>query len=107
MTIATRSLSITDGPNGTVLVKCHAGCAQEAVIDALRNRGLWPLLRKIDGAKHLIEYIYRDEVGEPYLRVRRIDMPDGSKTYPQARWEGGKWVSGKPRGHKIPYHCPS
>lgn len=25
-----------------MLVKCHTGCTQEAVIDALRGRGLWP-----------------------------------------------------------------
>lgn len=28
--------------NGRVLVKCHAGCSQDAVIDALKRRGLWP-----------------------------------------------------------------
>jgi hypothetical protein len=34
------SLSITQR-DGRVLVHCHAGCRQEAVIDALRARGLW------------------------------------------------------------------
>jgi hypothetical protein len=28
--------------NGRVLVRCYAGCAQDAVIDALRACGLWP-----------------------------------------------------------------
>lgn len=28
--------------NGKVLVRCHAGCTQDAVIAALRARGLWP-----------------------------------------------------------------
>ena len=37
------SLSITDNPDGGLpLVKCHAGCEQSAVIDALRAIGLWP-----------------------------------------------------------------
>jgi hypothetical protein len=36
------SLSITDGPDGKVLVKCFAGCAQAEVIAALRRLGLWP-----------------------------------------------------------------
>ena len=34
------ALSVSE--KGTaVLVHCHAGCSQEAVIDALRARGLW------------------------------------------------------------------
>jgi hypothetical protein len=27
--------------DGVVLVRCHAGCEQAAVLDALRSRGLW------------------------------------------------------------------
>jgi len=36
----TPSLALRDGHTG-VLVHCHAGCSQEAVIAALRGRGLW------------------------------------------------------------------
>jgi putative DNA primase/helicase len=32
------SLSISDAGDGTVLVKCHAGCTQDVVLDALRDR---------------------------------------------------------------------
>lgn len=35
------SLSVSER-DGVTLAKCHAGCSQEAVIDALRGRGLWP-----------------------------------------------------------------
>jgi hypothetical protein len=35
------SCSVTDSADGKVLVRCFAGCSQEAVIDALRRRGLW------------------------------------------------------------------
>ena len=38
----TPSLSIRDADDGKVLVRCHAGCDQSAVIAALRLRGLWP-----------------------------------------------------------------
>jgi putative DNA primase/helicase len=34
------SLSIGEGDDGRILVHCHAGCEQGAVIDALRSRGL-------------------------------------------------------------------
>jgi hypothetical protein len=37
----TPSLSISAGNGGMVLFKCHAGCPQGQVIDALRERGLW------------------------------------------------------------------
>ncbi|MHC2489361.1 toprim domain-containing protein [Sinorhizobium meliloti] len=36
------SLSIRDGDDHKVLVKCHAGCEQEDVITALQDRGFWP-----------------------------------------------------------------
>jgi hypothetical protein len=35
------SLSIHEADDGKVLVRCHAGCAQEMVIAALRTCGLW------------------------------------------------------------------
>jgi DNA primase len=35
------SLAITDAKDGSVLVRCHAGCDQRDVIEALRARGLW------------------------------------------------------------------
>ena len=38
----TPSLSISDGENGRLLVRCHAGCEQDRVIDTLRVLGLWP-----------------------------------------------------------------
>ncbi len=36
------SLSISEGDDGRPLVRCHTGCSQDAVIEALRARGLWP-----------------------------------------------------------------
>jgi putative DNA primase/helicase len=37
----TPSLSVAEGDSGVVVFKCHAGCSQEAVMDALHARGLW------------------------------------------------------------------
>ena len=36
------SLAIRETDDGTILVRCHAGCSQHAVIDALTARRLWP-----------------------------------------------------------------
>ena len=38
---STPSLSITESRDGMLLVHCHAGCSQAAVIAGLRERGLW------------------------------------------------------------------
>jgi putative DNA primase/helicase len=35
------SLSLATGTDGKVLLRCHAGCYQAQVIEALRARGLW------------------------------------------------------------------
>jgi DNA polymerase family A/AAA domain len=47
-------------------------------------------------------YIYRQIDGTPYLRVLRTT----TKAFLQFHWEGGQWVSGKPKGPKIPYRLP-
>ena len=38
----TPSLHVSEGASGKVLVKCHAGCSQEAVINQLKGLRLWP-----------------------------------------------------------------
>ncbi len=35
------SFSIGEGNNGRILVYCHAGCTQEAVIQKLKEMNLW------------------------------------------------------------------
>lgn len=37
-----RSPSLSIREDGRILVHCHAGCTQRAVIAAMRSRGLWP-----------------------------------------------------------------
>ncbi len=38
------------------------------------------------------EHIYRDEAGNPYLRVRRYLDDGGRKQYPQSKWDGAQWI---------------
>jgi hypothetical protein len=47
----TPSLSIRE-TDGKLLVHCHAGCDQQAVVDALRGRGLWPQSNLTPAQKH-------------------------------------------------------
>lgn len=44
-------------------------------------------------------YIYRQADGTPYLRVVRPG-------FYQSHWVGGAWISGAPKGPKIPYRLP-
>jgi putative DNA primase/helicase len=115
----TPSLSIRHADDGKVLVRCHAGCDQERVIAALRERGLWtnddlgPLSRKVrrPPVEHKTD---QDEIGrteaalaiwgsakraqgtlvEVYLASRgiRLPAPDGLRFHPGLRHpSGSKW----------------
>lgn len=45
------------------------------------------------------EYIYRDQDGNPHLRVKRT----ADKQFYQQHWTGTDWQNGAPKGPKIPY----
>jgi hypothetical protein len=49
------------------------------------------------------KYVYRLADGTPYLQVHRLADKSG---FPQYHWDGEKWISGKPKGPKIPYMLP-
>jgi putative DNA primase/helicase len=110
------SLSIRDTKEGLVLVKCHAGCSQGAVIDALRNAGLWPsttrpqptLTRRYtesDGSKFTRDLVQKiwDQSGQligsladTYLQSRGLKTP----MTPMLRCHGGL-------KHKAGAVCPA
>ena len=47
-------------------------------------------------------YVYRDVRGRPYLAVKRTTI----KQFLQYHWGGQGWLSGAPKGPKIPYRLP-
>jgi len=51
------SLSVDEGRDGKVLVVCRAGCSQADVIDALRDRGLWPEHRQRELGFGVVPYV--------------------------------------------------
>ena len=115
------SLSIADTADGKVLVYCHAGCEQALVIDALRDRGLWPTNDRYQGKiirlqPHQLAHHERDHEGadrtaaalkiwrsaapatntlaETYLKSRGIDItpPASLRFHPALRHRsGGLW----------------
>jgi 5S rRNA maturation endonuclease (ribonuclease M5) len=54
----------------------------------------------------LDEYIYCDQTGERFLKVRKYRDGGGKKRFSQNHWDGNGWVKGKPQGSKIPYLLP-
>jgi hypothetical protein len=94
------SLSISVGNDGRTLVHCFTGCSQNAVLDALRSRGLWgdeqcsvsPTAeqmewRRRDDERRVAERIAsvtriwseaqnpQGTLAEQYLASRRLDLP--------------------------------
>ncbi len=93
--------------NGRILVHCHAGCSQEAVVAALKARGLWPghdpaeaplrprgIPAELDGARFAKAWDYRDAAGNLLGFVCRFDGPGGKVIRPAFRREGDQWRFG-------------
>jgi putative DNA primase/helicase len=105
------SLAIGIAKTGKVLVKCHAGCTQESVIDALRRFSLWsgepcnlrPFTHPSEDTNRNGEYALRlwseakpaqGTIVETYLASRGITMPipDSLRFHPRLKYlEGGTW----------------
>lgn len=82
----TPSLSVTPHTEHGVLLKCHAGCTQAAVIDALRQRGLWPSAatasrRGTSTTQRHVEYGYLGADGGLTATKIRIERPGQKKSF--------------------------
>ena len=115
------SLSVNVSKDGRLLVRCFAGCPQDSVIAALRDRGLWPtssaprkVTRGTPESKKSIpqdlispppgtqppagigeaKWIYRGASGEILFIIERIDTPQGKQFRPWS-WDRatGTWVN--------------
>lgn len=78
------SLTITDGDDGRTLVHCFSGCPQEAVIEALRARGLWP--DATPQQKRSVARRERKQAVEHHrmvLEIARADMKNGRPVTPR------------------------
>lgn len=118
------SLGIDVSPEGKVLVKCHAGCSQAAVLAALSARGLSitegsggngaasagidPNARArtvpVKPARRIVTtYPYHDENGTLLFEVVRYDP----KGFAQRRPDGnGDWVWGLDNTRRVLYRLP-
>ena len=107
------SLSLGMGDDGRVLIKCHAGCPTDAVVEALglKMRDLFPAKsqqgqrrQKARRAKpkEVAAYDYRDESGELLYQVVRMEP----KTFRQRKPNGNGWTWNNNGVRRVPYHLP-
>ncbi len=130
---STPSLAIKDGPDGKVLVRCHAGCSNANVIAALKDMDLWPVSNqdqnyrrpvpspsggKTPATFHNLESLqsFLEKTGSvrffhyPLANgipwgMGRIDLSNGKKTFRAwHRGEDGKIVMAKPPVQKLPLY---
>lgn len=119
---ASASIDVESG-----FVKCHASiCNWEGWIDEYATECRLPkppdkpgwedgkpvglkVSTPLAGAKprSSLSHYYNDAEGNPYMRVRRIDLDNGRKTYPQSAWIDGKWADHLPKDFaRILYRLP-
>lgn len=96
------SLSLRDSTEGKVLVHCHAGCSQAAVIVALKELGLWPAGAKPSRSHIVAEYNYTDEHNGLLYQVVRTEPKGFFQRYPDGL---GGWINRKHR-YQVLYRLP-
>lgn len=101
---STSSLAVTAGNDGTVLVKCHAGCATDVVLGTV-GLELKDLFEPKDKSKPIeisATYDYVDEHNVLLYQVVRL-VP---KSFRQRRPEGNGWSWKLGDTRRVPYRLP-
>lgn len=86
------SLSVGQGDDGRVLVKCHAGCSTDDVLRAvsLTRADLFPHRNGTNGHRNIAEtYDYTDEAGNLLFQAVRYEPKGFSQRKPDG---GGGWI---------------
>jgi len=99
------SLNVTVSNDGTILLTCHAGCPNHAVIRALQDLGLWPRRERSERPPvRETRYAVRDLDGTLIAIHIRRDKPDGSK---ELFWQlpDGRWGLNGKRVEELPLYC--
>jgi hypothetical protein len=100
------SLSVSEGDEGRILLKCHAGCSTEAIVGAL-GLTLADLFveKQSNGNGRVIEatYDYQDEAGKLLFQAVRYTPKD----FRQRRPDGaGGWIYKLDGVRRVPYRLP-
>lgn len=99
------SLSVSEGDDGRILLKCHAGCEADAIAGALGLTMADLFVEKRSSGGRVIEttYDYRDEAGKLSFEVVRY----APKDFRQRRPDGaGGWIWNLKGVQLVPYRLP-
>lgn len=90
---AHNSLSISEGKDGRILVRCHAGCETEVVLSAAGLKMTDLFNDEPPARPKKTEYYYTDGNGEVIAKKTRGCDPEGRKTFSWQHLENGVWVN--------------
>lgn len=98
------SLSVTEGDDGQVLLKCHTGCKLEAILDALKLESR-DLFRADSKTRREIRatYDYTDEEEELLFQVVRYHPKDFRQ---RRRNDAGEWEWNLRKTRRVLYRLP-
>jgi 5S rRNA maturation endonuclease (ribonuclease M5) len=99
------SLSIDEGDDGRILIKCHAGCTAAEICTklGLKLKDLYPM-KKTEGKSHIeAEYDYTDESGKVIFQTVRFFPKDFRQRQPDAK---GGWRWSLDGVRLVPFHLP-
>jgi putative DNA primase/helicase len=96
------SLSIAEGSDGRVLLKCHAGCRQDELVEKVRDMGL-DLGGRRPASADVATYDYRDRDGTVRYRVVRRKPKRFLQCQPDGR---GDWTWNMDGVKPLPYRLP-
>lgn len=107
------SLSISETKEGKPLVKCHAGCSNDAVVAALKDKGLWPEPERKEKPQPKVKktiaatYDYVDpDTGEVVMQVVRYEPKDFRQRRPDPTGKDG-WNWSVPASKRILFNLPA
>jgi putative DNA primase/helicase len=95
------------GADGKVLLHCHGGCSQGAVIQALKDRGIWDTAsdrsyQMASRPRLTVTYDYLDECGQLLYQVLRFEPKDFRQRHPDGVG-GWTWKKGE---RQVLYRLP-
>lgn len=95
------SLAVREGAEGRILLKCHAGCTTDAILQAMHLRPADLFAARENGhRREVVAYDYTDERGTVLCQAVRFEPKD----FRQRRPDGaGGWIWNLKGVRRVPY----